>query len=77
MTADAGRALKAPFGCPACEAPFWSELATCRGRFARMGHARGQRQHALGRVARQHDGCLDLRPNTPTGLHARLTLRDT
>lgn len=29
------------------------------------------------RVARQHDGCLDLRPNTPTGLHARLTLRDT
>ena len=29
------------------------------------------------RVARQHGGCLDLSPNTPTGLHARLTLRDT
>ena len=29
------------------------------------------------RVARQHGGCLDLRPNTPAGLHARLTLRDT
>ena len=29
------------------------------------------------RVARQHGGHLDLAPNTPTGLHARLTLRDT
>lgn len=29
------------------------------------------------RVARQHGGRLVLGPNTPTGLHARLTLRDT
>lgn len=29
--------LAAPYACPRCGAPFWSRLATCRGRMARMG----------------------------------------